>query len=91
MRTGYEVRAEVVGSLLRPDFLVAARKKFEAGEIDHARLKEIEDRAVEDAIEVQTSAGIDVITDGSNTTTSAPAASSLSSTCPRIALSCSAW
>lgn len=56
MRTGYEVRADVVGSLLRPDFLVTARKKFDAGEIDHARLKEIEDRAVDDAIDVQTSA-----------------------------------
>jgi len=64
MRSGYGVRAEVVGSLLRPDFLVAARKKFEAGEIDPARFKEIEDRAVDDAIELQTSAGIDVITDG---------------------------
>jgi 5-methyltetrahydropteroyltriglutamate--homocysteine methyltransferase len=53
-----------VGSLLRPDFLVAARKKLEAGEIDPAHFKEIEDRAVDDAIEVQTSAGIDVITDG---------------------------
>jgi 5-methyltetrahydropteroyltriglutamate--homocysteine methyltransferase len=58
------VRAEVVGSLLRPDFLVAARKQLEAGEITPARFKEIEDRAVDDAIEVQTSAGIDVITDG---------------------------
>jgi 5-methyltetrahydropteroyltriglutamate--homocysteine methyltransferase len=53
-----------VGSLLRPDFLVAARKKLEAGEIDPAHFKEIEDRAVDDAIELQTSAGIDVITDG---------------------------
>ena len=58
------VRAEVVGSLLRPDFLAAARKQLEAGEIDAPRFKEIEDRAVDEAIEVQTSAGIDVITDG---------------------------
>jgi 5-methyltetrahydropteroyltriglutamate--homocysteine methyltransferase len=59
-----DVRAEVVGSLLRPDFLVAARQKLEAGELDAPRFKEIEDRAVDEAIEVQTSAGIDVITDG---------------------------
>jgi 5-methyltetrahydropteroyltriglutamate--homocysteine methyltransferase len=59
-----DVRAEVVGSLLRPDFLVAARKRLEAGELNAAHFKEIEDRAVDDAIEVQTSSGIDVITDG---------------------------
>ena len=61
---GQDVRAEVVGSLLRPDFLVAARKRLEAGELDPPHFKEIEDRAVDEAIEVQTSAGIDVITDG---------------------------
>src|SRR5256885_10347777 len=60
----HDVRAEVVGSLLRPDFLVAARRRLEAGELDPAHFKEIEDRAVDQAIEVQTSAGIDVITDG---------------------------
>src|SRR5207253_2896914 len=61
---GQDVRAEVVGSLLRPDFLVAARKRLEAGELDPPHFKEIEDRAVDEAIEVQTSAGLDVITDG---------------------------
>src|SRR2546429_4450207 len=60
----HDVRAEVVGSLLRPDFLVAAKRRLEAGELDPAHFKEIEDRAVDQAIEVQTSAGIDVITDG---------------------------
>src|SRR2546429_6005641 len=60
----HDVRAEVVGSLLRPDFLVAARRRLEAGELDPPHFKEIEDRAVDEAIEVQTSAGIDVITDG---------------------------
>jgi methionine synthase II (cobalamin-independent) len=54
----------VVGSLLRPDFLVAARQRLEAGETSAAEFKEIEDRAVDEAIEMQTSAGIDVITDG---------------------------
>jgi len=58
------VRAEVVGSLLRPDFLVAARRRLESGEMGPPRFKEIEDRAVDEAIELQTSAGIDVITDG---------------------------
>ena len=58
------VRAEVVGSLLRPDFLLAARRRLESGEMGPPRFKEIEDRAVDEAIELQTSAGIDVITDG---------------------------
>ena len=61
---GRDVRAEVVGSLLRPDFLVTARRRHEAREIDSAQFKEVEDRAVDEAIEIQTSAGIDVITDG---------------------------
>jgi 5-methyltetrahydropteroyltriglutamate--homocysteine methyltransferase len=59
-----EVRAEVVGSLLRPDYLVAARRKLEAGELDAARFKEVEDRAVDEAIDLQVAAGIDVVTDG---------------------------
>jgi 5-methyltetrahydropteroyltriglutamate--homocysteine methyltransferase len=54
----------VVGSLLRPGYLAAARKQLEAGELDPPRFKEIEDRAVDEAIDLQTSAGIDVITDG---------------------------
>ena len=43
---------------------MAARKQLESGEIDAAHFKEIEDRAVDEAIQLQTSAGIDVITDG---------------------------
>jgi 5-methyltetrahydropteroyltriglutamate--homocysteine methyltransferase len=57
-------RAEVVGSLLRPTFLAEARKQFEAGQIDAAAFKAIEDRAVNEAIALQEAAGIDIITDG---------------------------
>src|SRR5436305_10631402 len=56
--------SEVVGSLLRPDYLVEARKKFEAGQLSAADLKAVEDRAVQEAIGLQETAGIDVITDG---------------------------
>jgi 5-methyltetrahydropteroyltriglutamate--homocysteine methyltransferase len=56
--------AEVVGSLLRPTYLVDARKQYEAGELDAAAFKAIEDKAVNEAIALQESAGIDVITDG---------------------------
>src|ERR1051326_3408435 len=57
-------RAEVVGSLLRPSYLAEARKQFEAGQMDAAAFKTIEDRAVNDAIALQEAAGIDIITDG---------------------------
>jgi 5-methyltetrahydropteroyltriglutamate--homocysteine methyltransferase len=61
---GSDVRAEVVGSLLRPAYLVDARRRLEAGELDSCSFKAIEDHAVDEAIDVQTAAGIDVITDG---------------------------
>ncbi len=57
-------RSEVVGSLLRPTYLVDARKRFETGELNAADFKAIEDRAVDEAIALQETAGIDVITDG---------------------------
>jgi 5-methyltetrahydropteroyltriglutamate--homocysteine methyltransferase len=57
-------KSEVVGSLLRPPYLTEARRRHELGEIDAAEFKRLEDRAVDEAIETQTRAGIDVITDG---------------------------
>ncbi|HEY7122601.1 MAG TPA: cobalamin-independent methionine synthase II family protein [Ktedonobacterales bacterium] len=57
-------RSEVVGSLLRPSYLVEARKQLEAGKLSAADFKVIEDRAVQEAIALQEAAGIDVITDG---------------------------
>jgi 5-methyltetrahydropteroyltriglutamate--homocysteine methyltransferase len=57
-------RAEVVGSLLRPPELAAARKRFEAGELTAHDLKKIEDREVDQALRLQEEAGIDVVTDG---------------------------
>jgi 5-methyltetrahydropteroyltriglutamate--homocysteine methyltransferase len=57
-------RAEVVGSLLRPPDLAAARKRLESGQMTQAELKAVEDAAVRAAIELQQQAGIDVVTDG---------------------------
>lgn len=57
-------RSDVVGSLLRPDFLVQARNKQEAGEIGPVEFKKVEDRAVDEAIQLQSDAGLDVLTDG---------------------------
>ena len=57
-------RADIVGSLLRPDYLVRARTQFEGGELAPAAYKEIEDRAVDQVIAMQEGAGMDVVTDG---------------------------
>ena len=58
------MRSEVIGSLLRPPYLTEARRRQESSEITAAEFKRLEDRAVDEAIEIQTQAGIDVITDG---------------------------
>lgn len=57
-------RSDVVGSLLRPFFLKEARAKHEACELSDQEFKRLEDKAVEDAIDLQHRAGVDVITDG---------------------------
>jgi len=56
--------SEVVGSLLRPSYLVEARKQLDAGTLSAVDFKAIEDRAVNEAIALQEAVGIDVITDG---------------------------
>ncbi len=62
MRTAY--RADTVGSLLRPDYLLRARAELEGDHIGPRRYKEIEDCAVDQVIAVQEGAGLDVVTDG---------------------------
>lgn len=57
-------RSDVVGSLLRPSYLKEARERFEKGQIGHPEFKAIEDRAVDEAVELQKSAGLEVLTDG---------------------------
>jgi 5-methyltetrahydropteroyltriglutamate--homocysteine methyltransferase len=57
-------RSDVVGSLLRPAFLRQARVDAREGRLAPADLGAIEDRAVREAITLQESAGLDVITDG---------------------------
>ncbi|HEU5155846.1 MAG TPA: cobalamin-independent methionine synthase II family protein [Streptosporangiaceae bacterium] len=56
--------ADVIGSLLRPAYLLNARERYEAGRLSAAKYKEIEDRAVDEAIALQEGAGLDVINDG---------------------------
>jgi methionine synthase II (cobalamin-independent) len=57
-------RAENVGSLLRPGYLLDARERHARGELSDADFKRVEDRAVDEAVELQERAGIDVLTDG---------------------------
>ena len=57
-------RSDVVGSLLRPAYLKEARERYERGQISPSEFKALEDRAVNEAIEMQTAVGLDVLSDG---------------------------
>jgi 5-methyltetrahydropteroyltriglutamate--homocysteine methyltransferase len=58
------IRADTVGSLLRPPALVQAREALAGGRLAPADFKRVEDRAVDEAIALQETAGLDVVTDG---------------------------
>jgi 5-methyltetrahydropteroyltriglutamate--homocysteine methyltransferase len=58
------IRSDVVGSLLRPPYLVQAREALDAGRIGLREFKKTEDRAVDEAVALQEAAGLDVVTDG---------------------------
>ena len=55
---------DVVGSLLRPPELLEAREKFSRGALAPVEFKRVEDRAVDEALQLQEEAGLDVVTDG---------------------------
>lgn len=57
-------RADHVGSLLRPPELLDARAKHAAGSMTTEELREHEDRAILEALELQRQVGLDVCTDG---------------------------
>ena len=57
-------RADIVGSLLRPRELLAARDDRAAGRITEAEFKAAEDRAVDHAVALQEKAGLEVLSDG---------------------------
>ena len=62
MATTYH--AEHVGSLLRPPYLLRAREAHETGELTTAQLREVEDRAIAELLDIQKQAGLTVFTDG---------------------------
>ena len=63
-RTTPPFRADIVGSFLRPAELRAARARHEAGLLDAATLRGLEDRLILDLIGKQRAAGLRVVTDG---------------------------
>ena len=58
------LRADVVGSLLRPDAVRQARADFRAGLITRDQLTAAEDAAVRYLVELQRDCGLPVVTDG---------------------------
>ena len=63
-RTTPPFRADHVGSLLRPPALLQAREDFAEGRIDADELREIEDEAIRDVVQLQEDAGLQSATDG---------------------------
>ena len=57
-------RADHVGSLLRPQELLAARHRHAAGELSAEGLRKVEDRHIRDVVALQEKVGLSSITDG---------------------------
>jgi 5-methyltetrahydropteroyltriglutamate--homocysteine methyltransferase len=57
-------RYDHVGSFLRPDYLLAARRQRASGEIDAVALRMVEDRAIAEIVKFQQDIGLKAITDG---------------------------
>ena len=57
-------RADNIGSLLRPAELLEARAALREGRMDEPQVREIEDRSILKALEMQKATGVDVFTDG---------------------------
>jgi 5-methyltetrahydropteroyltriglutamate--homocysteine methyltransferase len=58
------LRCDVVGSLLRPDALKMARAHLDEGRLDADAFRTIEDDAIRDAVAVQESVGLPIVSDG---------------------------
>ena len=57
-------RADHVGSLLRPPKVLQTRVAHNQGQLSLEQLREVEDRAILDALEMQRQVGIDILSDG---------------------------
>ena len=63
-RTKPPFRADHVGSLIRPEALVAAREAKAKGEMSDAELKRIQQAAIRDVVKMQEDLGLHSVTDG---------------------------
>jgi methionine synthase II (cobalamin-independent) len=57
-------RADNIGSLLRPPELLEARGALREGRMEEKQVREIEDRSILKALEMQKAAGVQIFTDG---------------------------
>lgn len=57
-------RSDVIGSMLRPKFLLDAQSLIKKGKITQAEFIMAEDKAVKEAVAIQEKTGVDVVTDG---------------------------
>ncbi|MGE5215392.1 MAG: cobalamin-independent methionine synthase II family protein [Chloroflexota bacterium] len=58
------VRADNIGSLLRPAELLQARQALHEGRLEQRQVREVEDRSILKALAMQKAAGVDIFTDG---------------------------
>jgi 5-methyltetrahydropteroyltriglutamate--homocysteine methyltransferase len=58
------IRTDVVGSLLRPEYLKDARQQLDEGKMTADAFQRLEDKAVREAVALQESVGLEVLTDG---------------------------
>lgn len=58
------IRADVVGSMLRPSSLLAMQENVRQGKATPADLTREEDKAVREAVTIQEETGVDIVTDG---------------------------
>jgi 5-methyltetrahydropteroyltriglutamate--homocysteine methyltransferase len=59
-----QLRADNIGSLLRPPELLEARAALREGRMDERQVREIEDRSILKALDMQKGAGVQIFTDG---------------------------
>lgn len=57
-------RAEHLGSLLRPEYLLEKRGEVDRGEATTADLKPLEDKAITEAVKLQHDLGFHAVSDG---------------------------
>lgn len=58
------IRSDVIGSMLRPKYLLDTQQLFKKREITQAELVRMEDKAVKEVVAIQEKSGVDVVTDG---------------------------